>query len=123
MKMSKKGIPNKVKESCELHLDDLRKQVFSNVIIIINVVRKKHKKISFNHEVSYLANRKLIQARLSSDNAFVSEREVCGSNFGPVKSITALSTARNCYNTSPKKAALFAGAMTRTLVPSTRYTL
>ena len=40
------------------------------------------------------------------------EREVCGSNLGPVKSDTVLSTARHRCDISLKRAVLPAGALT-----------
>ena len=50
------------------------------------------------------------------------EREVAGSNLGPVKSDTVLPTARHRCDISSKGAVL-PGAMTRRWAPSTRYTL
>ena len=51
------------------------------------------------------------------------EREVGGSNLGPVKSDTVLPTARHRCNISWNGAVLPTGAMTQRWTPPTRYTL
>ena len=66
---------------------------------------------------------KFVPTSRSSGSAIVLEREVWGSNLGPVKSNTKLPTAPHHCNISSKGAVLPSGAMTQKWAPQTRYKL